>query len=454
MAKTERIQNMTKGSPAKLIFTFAIPLMLGNVFQQFYTVVDTAIVGQALGVNALAALGAADWLNWLVLGLIQGFAQGFSIYMAQRFGAEDHEGLNRAIGATISLSAVISILTVILSQVAMAPVLRAMNTPEEIIGGAFTYLRIMFAGIPIIMAYNVLASILRALGDSKTPLYAMVIASILNIGLDLLFVMVFHWGIAGAVIATVIAQLFAALYCLRAVLHVKVIHLKKEYFRLNPEIAKRLLGLGTPVAAQNVIIAVGGMVVQSVVNRYGTLFVAGFTATNKLYGILEIAAVSFGYAVTTYVGQNLGAGRVDRIKVGVRRCILMVLIVDFFIGGAMILFGRQLTAVFVSGVEQTVIEASYPYLLCCGAMMWVLGLLFVYRFSLQSLGDTVVPMLSGALELILRISVVLVLSKVFNLGFLSICIAEVSAWFGAAALLCVTYYIRIHKLPEKLSAKS
>ena len=162
---------MTKGSPAKLIFTFAIPLMLGNVFQQFYTVVDTAIVGQALGVNALAALGAADWLNWLVLGLIQGFAQGFSIYMAQRFGAEDHEGLNRSIGATISLSAVISILTVILSQVAMAPVLRAMNTPEEIIGGAFTYLRIMFAGIPIIMAYNVLASILRALGDSKTPLW-------------------------------------------------------------------------------------------------------------------------------------------------------------------------------------------------------------------------------------------------------------------------------------------
>ena len=213
MAKTERIQNMTKGSPAKLIFTFAIPLMLGNVFQQFYTVVDTAIVGQALGVNALAALGAADWLNWLVLGLIQGFAQGFSIYMAQRFGAEDHEGLNRSIGATISLSAVISILTVILSQVAMAPVLRAMNTPEEIIGGAFTYLRIMFAGIPIIMAYNVLASILRALGDSKTPLYAMVIASILNIGLDLLFVMVFHWGIAGAPSCPACAAFIASRPC-------------------------------------------------------------------------------------------------------------------------------------------------------------------------------------------------------------------------------------------------
>ena len=274
MAKTERIQNMTQGAPARLIFTFAIPLMLGNVCQQLYTVVDTAIVGQALGVNALAALGAADWLNWLVLGVIQGFAQGFSIYMAQRFGADAEEGLNRSIGATISIAAAISVVLLVLSQVTMDPILRAMNTPEEVIGGAFTYLRIMFAGIPIIMAYNVLASILRALGDSRTPLYAMLIASVINIVLDLVFVMVFHWGIAGAVVATVIAQLFAGLYCLRAVLRVHIIKLKKEYFLPDPVMARRLLGLGLPVAAQNMIIAVGGMVVQSVVNRYGVLFVA------------------------------------------------------------------------------------------------------------------------------------------------------------------------------------
>ena len=204
----------------------------------------------------------------------------------------------------------------------------------------------------------------------------------------------------------------------------------------------------------NSITAIGGMILQGIVNGLGSTIVAAYTAGSKIFGLAEQPCNIIGLSLGTYVGQNLGAGRVDRIRVGVRRGILMVLIVDFFIGGAMILFGRQLTAVFVSGVEQAVIEASYPYLLCCGAMMWVLGLLFVYRFSLQSLGDTVVPMLSGALELILRISVVLVLSKVFNLGFLSICIAEVSAWFGAAALLCVTYYIRIHKLPEKLSAKS
>ncbi|HAY62651.1 MAG TPA: MATE family efflux transporter, partial [Ruminococcaceae bacterium] len=251
MAKTERIQNMTKGSPAKLIFTFAIPLMLGNVFQQFYTVVDTAIVGQALGVNALAALGAADWLNWLVLGLIQGFAQGFSIYMAQRFGAEDHEGLNRAIGATISLSAVISILTVILSQVAMAPVLRAMNTPEEIIGGAFTYLRIMFAGIPIIMAYNVLASILRALGDSKTPLWFLIASSVGNIVLDAVFVIVFHWGVGGVAWATFLAQGVASACAFWAVLRrLKSVETKEKPALFSGAMLRRISIVAIPSILQ------------------------------------------------------------------------------------------------------------------------------------------------------------------------------------------------------------
>ena len=226
-----------------------------------------------------------------------------------------------------------------------------------------------------------------------------------------------------------------------------VLRFKTGEKRMDKSIIFGLLKLGLPVGIMNSITAIGGMILQGIVNGLGSTIVAAYTAGSKIFGLAEQPCNIIGLSLGTYVGQNLGAGRVDRIKVGVRRSI-------FFIGGTMILFGRQLTAVFVSGVEQAVIEASYPYLLCCGAMMWVLGLLFVYRFSLQSLGDTVVPMLSGALELILRISVVLVLSKVFNLGFLSICIAEVSAWFGAAALLCVTYYIRIQKLPEKLSAKS
>ena len=395
---SERIQNMTQGSPTKLIFSFAIPLMLGNVFQQFYTVVDTAIVGQALGVTALAAMGAADWLNWLVLGMVQGFAQGFSIYMAQRFGAEDHEGLNRSIGATVSLAAVISVVLLVLSQATMKPVLQMMNTPEEVMAGALIYLRIMFAGIPIIMAYNVLASILRALGDSKTPLYAMVIASVINIVLDLLFVLVFRWGIAGAVIATVLAQVFAAVFCLRAVLKIRIIRLKKVYFLPDGQMAKRLLGLGVPVAAQNMIIAIGGMVVQTVVNRYGVLFVAGFTASNKLYGILEIAATSFGYAVTTYVGQNLGANLLGRIKKGMRSATWLAVLTSAVITAVVFLCGRAMVSMFISGTPEEVAfstEVAVYYLRVMAAFLSVLYILHIYRSALMGLGDTVTPMVSG-----------------------------------------------------------
>lgn len=451
MAKTERIQSMTQGRPAKLIFTFAIPLMLGNVCQQLYTVVDTAIVGQALGVNALAALGAADWLNWLVLGVIQGFAQGFSIHMAQRFGANDEEGLNRSIGATISIAAVFSVLLLIVSQATMDPILRAMNTPEEVIGGAFTYLRIMFAGIPIIMAYNVLASILRALGDSRTPLYAMLIASVLNIALDLLFVMVFHWGIAGAVIATVIAQLFAALYCLRAVLRIRIIRLKKAYFLPDPVLARRLLGLGLPVAAQNMIIAVGGMVVQSVVNRYGVLFVAGFTATNKLYGILEIAATSFGYAVTTYVGQNLGAGLLGRIRKGMHSATWIALLTSAVITAAVLLLGRFMVALFISGTPEEVAlstDVAVHYLNIMSICLSVLYMLHIYRSALMGLGDTVMPMASGIVEFVMRIGVALILPAF--LGQEGIYYAEVVAWAGAAILLVATYFVRMKKLEREL----
>lgn len=451
MAKTERIQNMTQGSPARLIFAFAIPLMLGNVFQQMYTVVDTAIVGQALGVNALAALGAADWPNWLVLGVIQGFAQGFSIYMAQRFGANDHEGLNRSIGATVTIAAAISVALLILSQVTVKPVLRAMNTPEEVMGGALIYLRIMFAGIPIIMAYNVLASILRALGDSKTPLYAMIIASVLNIALDLVFVMLFRWGIAGAVVATVIAQLFAGLYCLRAVLRIRIIRLKKEYFLPGTAMAKRLLGLGLPVAAQNMIIAVGGMVVQSVVNRYGVLVVAGFTAANKLYGILEIAATSFGYAVTTYVGQNLGGGLLDRIKKGMHSATWIALLTSVVITVCVLIFGRYGIGLFISGTPEEVeisTQVAVHYLNIMSICLSVLYMLHIYRSALMGLGDTVMPMVSGIIEFLMRIGVALILPNI--MGQEGIFYAEVAAWFGAAVLLVVTYFVRMRGLTRKL----
>ena len=208
-----KVTNMTEGTPSKLIFTFALPLMIGNIFQQLYTVVDTMVVGRALGVSALAALGATDWLNWLFSGLVQGFAQGFCILMAQEFGAGNYKLLRKVIFNSLILSVIISGVVLITSQACARSVLILLNTPSDILNNSILYLRIIFLGMPVIMAYNLSASILRALGDGKTPLYAMIVASISNIILDLLFVLVFHWGIAGSAIATILAQLLSSIYC-------------------------------------------------------------------------------------------------------------------------------------------------------------------------------------------------------------------------------------------------
>lgn len=316
---------MTSGSPVVLILTFSLPLMVGNVFQQLYTVVDTMVVGRVLGVHALAALGAADWTNWMMLGIMQGFTQGFSIRMAQNFGAGKTEDLKKSVAMSAALACILAVILLVAGQTFLPFLLRIMHTPEAdgVRNNSLLYLRIMFAGIPVVMAYNLLASILRALGDGKSPLYAMVLACFINIGLDLLFVAVFGWGIAGAAGATLIAQCCSAVYCLFVLRRVSVLHLEKVHWQRDLKLCRNLMGLGLPMAFQNAIISVGGMIVQSVVNGFGVLFIAGFTATNKLYGVLEVAATSYGYAMITYTGQNLGAGKIDRVKKGLRSAVIV-----------------------------------------------------------------------------------------------------------------------------------
>ena len=314
----QRIRSMTEGSPIRLLISFALPLMVGNVFQQLYTVVDTAVVGQFVGVSALASLGAADSPNWGVLGIIQGLTQGFSILMAQHFGAKDYRELSRSVGASVTLCLVFTVLLGVGGQLWAEPLLRLLNTPQDVLPGALLYLRIVYGGIPAIMAYNFLAAILRALGDAKTPLYAIVVAALMNVALDLLFVVGFHWGIAGAAIATVVSQVASAVYCFFNVRKITILQVLPGDLKPSRDLTLTLLKLGFPMALQNAIIAMGSMVVQFVINGYGMLFLAGFTATNKLYGLLEIAATSYGFAVTSYVGQNLGARLVNRIKRGQR----------------------------------------------------------------------------------------------------------------------------------------
>ena len=421
-------KNMTTGSPGKLIITFAIPLMLGNILQQFYTMADTMIVGQVVGVEALAAVGAGDWLVWLVFGIMTGITQGFSILVAQFYGAREKENLKCAVAKSYIMTALLSVIVLAVSEGAVYHVLLFLQTPDNVIDLTMLYLRLIFAGIPRI---------------------AMTIAALINVGLDLLFVAVFGWGVAGAAVATVIAQGFSALYCLMVLRKIPDIRLEKQDFYRQPAMSLRLLKVATPLAIQNVIISVGGLTVQYVVNGFGFLFVAGFTASNKLYGVLEMAAVSYGYAITTYVGQNLGAKKYQRIRKGVHSGTYMALLTSVVISGVMVLFGRNILSLFVSGEPEQirqVLDIAYKYLFIMAIFLWVLYLLYVYRSAIQGLGNTLIPLASGIAEFVMRVSVALLLPKL--IGEDGIFYAEICAWTSAAVLLFISYMIIIRKYKD------
>ena len=435
---------MTKGSPARLLFFFAIPLMLGNLFQQLYTMVDTIIVGQGVGVQALASLGAADWLNWLFQGIATGLTQGFSILFAQFYGARNEEALKKSIGNAIVLTLAAAVLLTAAGEILLTSILNLLKTPQDIYGGASIYLRIMFGGIPVVLFYNLEAALLRALGDSKSPLIAMVVAACTNIVLDLLFVMVFHWGIPGAAAATIIAQCVSLLYCFAVIRKISIVRPGREDFRLGRSLCRQLLGLGIPVMFQNTVISVGGMVVQSVINGFGFLFVAGFTATNKLYGLLETAAISFGFSITTFVAQNMGAGNYGRIRKGMRSGAAMALLTSVAVSAVMLLFGRQILSLFISadaGQADEVLYIAFHYLTIMSIFLAVLYALHAYRCALQGLGDTVTPMVSGIAEFVMRVLAALLLPRV--MGQEGIYYAEILAWIGAAAILVTAYYRRM-----------
>jgi len=441
-----KITNMTQGNPAKLIIVFAIPLMIGNVFQQLYTVVDTMVVGQALGVGALAALGATDWLNWLFSGIVQGFAQGFCILMAQEFGGGNYKQLRKVIYNSLLLCIICSVLVLFTSEAVAQPVLYLLNTPEEIMPDSLLYLRIIFLGMPIIMAYNISASILRALGDGRTPLYAMIVASITNIVLDLLFVLVFHMGIAGAAIATLLAQLLSAVYCFWFIHKIEILKSAKEERTPDKNVCVKLLKLGYPVAFQNIVIFIGGMIVQSVVNSFGVIFIAGFTATNKLYGLLESAATSYGYAMTTYAGQNLGAGNVSRIRKGVRWATAIAFLTSSLISICMFLVGKSLLSQFLTGDAlqvEAALEIAFRYLKIMSIFLFTLYLLYIVRSTLQGIGNTIMPMISGFAEFIMRVGAALVLP--LFMGQEGIFYAEILAWIGADVILLSAYIYHVWK---------
>lgn len=444
MAKT---RDMTQGAPLKLLAAFALPMLLGNLFQQLYNMVDMMVVGRFVGYEALAAVGAAGSLDWLVLGIVTGMSQGFTILIAQHFGAKEMATVRKTSAMSIVLAALTALIGTALSLIVTVPLLRLMDTPVDIIGAAHDYLRIIFSGIPIIVAYNLFAAILRALGNSRSPLIALIIASLTNIVLDVVMVVQFDLGVKGVAYATVIAQSLACLYCLIVLLRLPMLRFERSDWRPDWKILGQLLKLGLPIAFQNGIIASGGIILQTIVNGFGKVFVAGAATAYKLCGLMEQAGVSFGQAVGVFTSQNLGAGKKERIREGVRSAHKLSLSVCAVISISMLIFGRQLVSLFVDGepdIILQVVDVAYQYLCVMSVFMVALYLLFIYRAALQGMGDTFIPMMSGIVEMVMRIGMALLLPRF--LGEFGVYIAEVSAWTGACILLAVVYYKRMRAL--------
>ena len=440
-------KDMTTGSPAGLILRFALPLMLGNVFQQFYTFVDTMVVGQALGVKALAALGAAEWLTFLMFGLVQGLVQGFSLVMARQFGAGDDKGLKKAVAGAVWLSLGAAVLFTALGQLMLRPVLLLLRTPTEIIDLTLIYLRILYASLPVAFAYNLLAALLRALGNSKTPLQAMTLSSFCNIALDLLFVFGFGWGIQGAAAATVLAQLLAACFCFVKLRGSGLFSLGNKEYYPDRDVIREQLKLGLPMGLQNMITAMGGLIVQSVINGFGVLFIAGYTAANKLYGLLEIAASSYGYAMSTYSGQNMGAARYDRIGKGLRAANLIGAATALLMSAIMVFLGKPVLGCFLTGDSVTVegaMRIGYYFLLVLAVFFPFLYILYVTRSCIQGMGNSLLPMISSIVQLVMRTGCALLLPAL--IGESGVFYGEVCAWLGADLLLAFSYFYCMKKL--------
>ena len=435
---------MTAGNPVKLILIFALPILAGNMLQQLYSLIDSLIIGRLLGVTALTAVSASGWLDWAVLSVPMGLAQGYSIYAAQCYGGKRIADLKRSVAQSYLISAAATIFLEITSQLLLHPVLIWMNSPDETIGMTENYLRIIYAGLPIVMCVNMFSGFLHALGNSRVPLIALVCSTTVNIVLDWWFVGSLGMGTNGGACATVIAQAVSAVICFRAVVRIPELKPESTDYRPDRKVIWKLVRLGFPIAFQNLIISLGGLVLQGVVNTFGFIFMAGYNAAARFQGLIEIAGTALGNAAGTFTGQNFGAGKMDRVRNGLRRSAQIGFILAVSVGLIMVFFGKPLLSLFIreeAGVSDQVMHFGYDFLRIMAAGLPMLYLLFIYRTTLQGLGDTVVPMVSGFVELALRIGSALLLPAI--IGYWGVYLAEIAAWIGAGVFLIIGCYRRI-----------
>lgn len=442
MSKT-MTNDMTSGSPTKLIIRFMIPLFLGNLFQQFYNIVDSIVAGRFVGVNALAAIGSTTSLMFLVTGLLNGTSSGFAILISQWFGAKDYKAMRKYLAMSIYLMVIIvAVMTVGLS-VANEPLLRLMNSPDNLIGDIKSYMAVIYGGLFATGAYNTMAAVLRAVGDSKSPLYFLIISGVLNIFLDIVFVVCLGTGVVGCGYATVIAQGVSAVLCFVYILkRFPILHLKKEDFAFSGKLCKKLLELGVPMALQFSITSIGTIIVQAAINVYGATYIAGFSAGGKIQNVLAVIFISYGAAMATYVGQNCGAGKMDRVRKGVRSTQVMVIIWGFALMALVLFFGKYAVYLFVDRSETKVIEAALTYFKAIAWCYPFLGSIFIYRNALQGMGYGFVPMLGGVFELVARTLIVMLVAG--KASYFGVCLSDPAAWI-AALIPLIPYYIYIMK---------
>lgn len=445
------IQDMTKGTPWKLILSFSIPLLIGNIFQQLYSMVDTIIVGRFVSVEALAAVGSTGSMSFLILGFVMGITSGFSVISAQRFGAQDEDGVRRSVATSIVLCVIATIILTILSVAGVKPMLHLMNTPENIFEDASIYITIIYAGLFASVYYNMISSILRALGDSKTPLYFLFVSSVLNVVLDLIFIINFQMGAAGAAIATVISQFVSAILCtIYTAKRYEILKLHKTDFQFDWLFACSHLNIGLPMAFQFSVTAVGIMVLQSALNVFGSTAIAAYTAASKVEMLVTQPFATLGVTMATYCGQNKGADNFERIHTGMNSCVIMCMLTCVAASLINVFGGHAFTQLFMSEADAGMFAYASQYLNTIALFYPALGLLYVYRNGLQGMGESVVPMLGGVVEFLARLAVCLLLPSI--MGYTAICMASPAAWVATTVLLLWKYGKVVKVEKQKIAA--
>lgn len=446
------MKDMTKGSPIRLILGFAIPLFFGMLFQQFYNLVDMIIVGRFLGASALAAVGATGSINFMIIGFCMGVCNGFAIPVAQKFGAKDEKQLRYYVANSVWLSIIFAVVMTVTVSLLCRNILVWMDTPEDILDASYAYIIVIFIGIPVTYLYNLLSGIMRSLGDSKSPLIFLVISSVLNIAFDIIAIAGMHLGVAGAAGATVLAQAISGVCCLIYLIKkFPILRVHGEEWRWRGNFVARLCGMGIPMGLQYSITAIGSVILQTAVNGLGSVVVASMTAGGKLSMFFCCPFDAFGSTMATYAGQNLGAGKLDRVTKGMVQCSFVAAGYNVVAAIVMILFGKSFALLFVDSTEVEII-ANVAKLLIINSLFFIpLALVNIIRFAIQGLGFGKLAIFAGVAEMVGRS--IVGFGFVARFGFVAACLASPIAWILADIFLIPAYAYCIRKLRPIIQEK-